>query len=216
MSAEGRLWVIEGMDGSGKSTQAARLLARLRARGQNPLGVREPGATPLGERLRALLLSKDANRADWNPRSEALLFFAARVELLSREIEPALRAGRTVICERFSASTYAYQGQTEAPFVLALEALCIPRELQPQCTLILDLEPAESFRRVLAGGAQRSVAPDAIEARGLEFQRQVRNAYLRYAELHATRCQVIAVDGLNEDEVAARIARAFGLAEECV
>ena len=215
VGARGRLWVIEGMDGSGKSTQAARLAARLRAAGEDPLTLREPGATPLGERIRALLLTREASRDGWSPRAEALLFFAARVELLARAIAPALDAGRTVVCERFTPSTLAYQGQSEedARFVLALDRLCVPPAAQPQRVVILDLAPEEAYRRVVAAGAGRTGGPDAIEARGLEFQRRVRSGYLRYAAEHPQRCTVVAVDGCSEAAAAERVAAAFGLAE---
>jgi dTMP kinase len=213
VGARGRLWVIEGVDGSGKSTQAARLIERLRAAGEDPLALREPGATPLGERVRALLLARDAAREGWSPRAEALLFFAARVELIARSIAPALARGRTVVCERFTPSTLAYQGQDEedARFVLALDRLCVPGDCRPERIVLLDLPPEESWRRVLAGSG-RGGGPDAIEARGLEFQRRVREGYLRYAREHPDCCARISAAG-SEDEVAARVAAAFGLAE---
>lgn len=207
----GRFWVIEGMDGAGKSTQAARLADALRRSGGAPLALREPGSTALGERIRGLLLQRDPLRDRWNPRAEALLFFAARVELLEREIAPALAAGRDVICERFTASTLAYQGQTdaEAEFVLALERVCVPEHLQPDRVLILDLPPEESHRRALAAAAARGTGPDAIEARGVEFQRRVRAGYLRYARAQPGRCTVIEADGLSETAVAERVAAAL-------
>lgn len=206
----GRFWVIEGVDGSGKSTQAARLAETLRRAGGTPLAVREPGATPLGERLRVLLLDRARAPEAWSPRAEALLFFAARVELLQRVIGPARASGRDVICERFTPSTLAYQGQdpADAEFVLELERACVPPAWQPDRVLILDLAPEESYRRVLAGARG---APDAIEARGLEFQQRVRAGYLRYAAAHAERCAVLRVDGLDEAAVAARIADALRL-----
>lgn len=205
--------MIEGVDGAGKSTQAARLVARLRARGGDPLLLREPGATPLGERVREILLARDAGREDWSPRAEALLFFAARVELLAQRIAPALRAGRTVVCERFTPSTLAYQGQSEeeARFVLALDRLCVPEDCQPQRVVFLDLPPEESWRRVQSASG-RSAPPDAIEARGLDFQRKVREGYLRYAREYPDRFLRIPADG-GEAEVEARVAAAFGLSE---
>jgi len=210
VGGHGRFWVIEGMDGSGKSTQAARLADALRAEGRTVLALREPGATPLGERIRSLLLHRPADEA-WEARAEALLFFAARVELLAREIAPALAADRDVVCERFSPSTMAYQGQNEqdAAFVLRLDRLCVPETLQPERILILDLPAEESYRRVLAAALERAAAPDAIEARGLAFQQRVRAGYLRYAREQAHRCTVIEVQGLDEEAVAQRVRRAL-------
>ncbi len=211
--ARGRFWVIEGMDGSGKSTQARLLADALREAGGAPLALREPGATPLGESLRALLLRRDPRHGAWSPRAEALLFFAARVELLERVVAPALAAGRDVVCERFSPSTLAYQGQesADAEFVLALERACVPARLQPDRVLLLDLPAEESLRRALAGAHARGEGPDAIEARGLAFQERVRDGYLRYARAHPQRCTVVPVSGLSETEVAARIAAALGM-----
>ncbi len=93
-----KFWVFEGMDGAGKSTQAGLLFDKLASEGRNPIHVREPGTTTLGESLRNMLL--DANRENWHQRSEALLFFAARNELLRQQIAPALAAGSAVICDR--------------------------------------------------------------------------------------------------------------------
>ncbi len=196
----GRFLVLEGMDGAGKSTQARRLVAWLEARGRRPLHLREPGATALGERLRALLL--EPGREDWDPRSEALLFFAARNELLRSQVAPALAAGRDVVCERFTPSTLAYQAQAPGleDFVLALDELVVPPELQPSLVLILDLDPAASLARAgRAGGA------DAFEGRGLAYQEAVRRGYLAYARRRPERTRVLAVDGLDEAAVAAAV-----------
>ena len=214
--ARGRFWVIEGMDGSGKSTQAARLAASQRKAGRNLLSLREPGATPLGESLRALLLHAEGAAAAREPRAEALLFFAARVELLACRVGPALAAGEDVLCERFSASTLAYQGQSEADaaFVLELDRLCVPPDLQPDRVLILDLPAAESFARRKEAAARAGLGLDAIEARGLAFQERVRAGYRLYAEAHPQRCSLLPVAGLDADAVAARIRAALGLEAE--
>jgi dTMP kinase len=176
------------------------------------LALREPGDTPLGERLRALLLAGDPGQELCQPRAEALLFFAARVELLARRIGPALASGQDVLCERFSASTMAYQGQkpADAGFVIGLDRLCVPPELQPDRILILDLPAAESFARVRASAQQRGEDLDAIEARGVAFQERVRAGYLHYAAAHSQHCTVLPVAGLDEDAVAAQIRRALG------
>lgn len=169
------MWVFEGMDGAGKSTQAARLVDAMTARGRAPLHLREPGSTQWGERIRALLI--DADREPVSPRAEALLFFAARVEMLRQEVGPALARGQDVVCERFTPSTLAYQGNdpADAAFILELDSLLVPAELQPHAVFLIDLEPEASFARVEAGGL------DGFEKRGVEFQRQVREGYRRYA-----------------------------------
>lgn len=185
----------------------------MRQAGRPTLSLREPGATPLGERLRELLLHEAGAAEQRGPRAEALLFFAARVELLARRIAPALAAGEDVLCERFSASTLAYQGQTEADaaFVLELDRLCVPAELQPERVLILDLPAGESFARLREAARREGSTLDAIEARGLGFQERVRAGYLRYAAAHPLRCSIIPVAGLDADAVAVRIRAAVGL-----
>ncbi len=200
----GHFVVLEGPDGSGKSTQAERLVARWRAEGRDPLHLREPGTTPVGERLRALLLAPD--REAWDPRTEALMFFTARNELLRAEVAPALAAGRDVVCERFTPSTLAYQGQSEETerFVLALDELVVAPELRPDCVLILDVEPSLGLARATGRGAA-----DGFEARGAAFQERVRRGYLRYAEARPERSRVIRVDGLGLEEVEARVAAAL-------
>ena len=198
----GGFWVLEGMDGAGKSTQAALLVEELESRGHRPLHVREPGSTRLGEGLRALLL--DPSREAWDPRSEALLFFAARNELLRTTIAPALAAGRDVLCERFTPSTVAYQGQDgRADWVLALDRLVVAPELQPHGVFILDLEPESSFSRV--GGED---GPDGFEQRGIQFQRQVRSGYLAYAEANPERTRVVAAQNRSIPSIAADILQA--------
>lgn len=205
----GRFLVLEGPDGCGKSTQAGRLVARLAAAGRRPLHLREPGTTPVGERLRGLLL--DPGRERWDPRTEALLFFAARSELLRAVVAPALAEGRDVVCERFTPSTLAYQGQTPEleAFVLALDALVVPPELQPDRVIVLDLAAREALGRA----GDRSAA-DGFEARGTAFQERVRNGYRRYAEVRSDHTLLIPVAGLDPDQVEQRIAAGLGLDPE--
>ncbi len=196
----GGFWVLEGMDGTGKTTQARCLVEYLQAQGRHPLHVREPGTTALGERLRALLLAPE--REEWHPKSEALLFFAARQALLSEQIQPALAAGRDVVCERFSPSTLAYQGQqkTLRQWILDLDALVVPASLQPDAVLIFDLEPEQSFQRL--GQAEHL---DGFEQRGIGFQQQVRAGYLAYAEAYPHNTVVLPVDGKDVEEVATAV-----------
>jgi len=198
-------WVLEGMDGCGKTTQAKLLVAALLADGRNPLHLREPGSTGLGEGLRAMLL--DRQRQDWDPRSEALLFFAARNQLLREEIAPALAAGRDVVCERFTPSTLAYQGQTPAlsTWVLELDRLVVTPEQRPSCVFILDLAAAVSFARV--GGDAGAEAHDSFESRGLAFQQRVRNGYLAYSNAFPSATEVIQVAGKSIETIALEIFR---------
>ncbi|MDP6963804.1 MAG: dTMP kinase, partial [Planctomycetota bacterium] len=137
----GKFWVFEGMDGAGKSTQAKLLFDFLEGEGRRPIHVREPGTTALGEALRKMLLSAD--RDDWHQRSEALLFFAARNELLRQQIVPALEAGRDVICDRFTPSTVAYQAKDNADFefVMKVHDAVVDELASPDGILIFDCEP---------------------------------------------------------------------------
>ncbi len=201
----GRFLVLEGVDGSGKSTQAERLVRRLEAEGRRPLHLREPGGTPVGERLRAMLL--DAERRRWDPRTEALLFFASRAEMLVRRVRPALREGRDVVCERFTPSTLAYQGQdpeTEG-FVLALDDLVVGRDGQPDLVIILDLDPEVSLERTRSR-AWYGDTETSFERRDAAYYRRVRQGYLAYARARAERTFLLPVGGLDADQVEARIA----------
>ncbi|MGI8844185.1 MAG: dTMP kinase, partial [Gemmatimonadaceae bacterium] len=133
--ARGRLLVFEGVEGAGKSTQAGRLLRDLASSGHGCL-VREPGGTPLGERIRAILL---ADQGEMTPAAEALLFMASRAELVERVIRPALDRGAVVIADRFFLSTYAYQcGGRELPERTVREANALATGgLVPDLTLLL-------------------------------------------------------------------------------
>ena len=174
-SPRGRFVVLDGVDGCGKSSQATRLVARLLAQGHTTVHLREPGGTPLGEALRELLL---AGSFEIGAASEVLLFAAARRALLDQTVEPALASGQTVVCERFSASTFAYQayaGGADEQAVLGLLQQWAGAPA-PDAYVILDLDVEQARAR---RGADR----DRIEAKGLEFQRRVRAGYLRYARL---------------------------------
>jgi len=192
----GRFLVIEGVDGSGKSTLAHGLVEQLSAAGHDPLHIREPGTTQIGERVRELLLASD--REPMDSRSEALLFFTSRNELLRTIIQPALEAGRPVICERFTPSTLAYQGQDQdaADFILELDRIVVAPELQPDLVLILDLEPCVSLAR-----AETRSTPDAFEARGIGFLEAVRAGYLKYAEARSDCTALMDVHELSPSQV---------------
>lgn len=166
---------LDGVDGCGKSTQARLLCVEFaRARGAEPLHLREPGGTPLGEALRERLLH---GSDELSSGVELLLFAAARRQMLERAVAPALAQGRDVVCERSNASTFAYQavagGLDEERVLEVLLNWC--NEPAPDLLLWLDL-PVEEAR------ARLSARPDRIEARGLEFQRAVARGFARWGE----------------------------------
>ena len=200
-----RFLVLEGVDGSGKSTQAKALVDWFSEMGRDPVHVREPGTTQLGERLRRILLQ--SGRENWHPCSEALLFFAARRELLHLEITPAMAAGRDVICERFTPSSLAYQGQLEenAEFILDLDQLVVGKEMQPDRVIILDMDPKDSLARADARADAKGSDLDGMEERGLGFLAAVRQGYLRYAIERPSQTCLLEVGGLNPEQVQALI-----------
>ena len=209
-TARGRFVTIEGGEGAGKSTQTARLAATLEASGIATLATREPGGTPRAERIRALLL--EPGEARWEPATEVLLHFAARVENVARTIEPALAAGRIVICDRFSDSTLAYQGYgagAPIPLIRAIADAALGG-FRPDLTLILDVDPELGLARTRA----RSTARDRYESQPLDFHRRVREGFLELAADASDRCVVLdaapAEDAVAEavlGEVAARFPR---------
>ncbi len=174
------LLTFEGIDGSGKSTQARLLVERLEAEGAAPLLLREPGGTVLSERVRALLLERhDLHIA---PLAELLLFSAARAQLVAERIRPALAQGRIVVCDRFYDSTTAYQGagrRLEDPAWLRDFNRRVTGGLVPHRTYLLDLDPEAALHRRSdrRGGARSAPQDDRMEAAGLDFHRRVAAAY---------------------------------------
>lgn len=199
MTARGRFITFEGIDGAGKSSHLDFACELLRARGLEVVRTFEPGGTPFGQGLREVLL-----REPTSALAEALAMFAARSAHVEALIEPALEAGRWVVCDRFSDSTYAYQcgGRSLAPeAVRALEALVHPG-LQPDATLLFDIDPATAHERQRAQGR----APDAFESRQLDYFIRVRNAYLERQRAQPGRIHLIDAGGSLE-EVRARLAQ---------
>lgn len=172
----GRLVVFEGPEGAGKTTQVQRVATWLRAGGQPVRVLREPGATPLGDDVRRLLLD---SAHDIAPRAEALLFMAARAQLVEQVLRPALAAGETVLVDRFFLSTYAYQAAGHGlPLdgVRAANALAT-QEVVPDLTLLLALPADEGLAR-----AGRRGGADRIERLGSPFHRRVAEAFRGFAE----------------------------------
>jgi dTMP kinase len=197
MTARGRFITLEGIDGAGKSSHLGYVCERVRSRGHEAVLTREPGGTPAGEQLRALVL-----HYPMEPLAEALLMFAGRSVHVNDVIEPALAAGSWVVCDRFSDSTFAYQcGGRGLPgaAVEALEALVHPR-LQPDATFLFDLDPATAYERQRA----QSRTPDKFEREAAEFFVRVREAYLERARRHPGRIHVIDASG-DMEAVRARL-----------
>lgn len=194
---------FEGVDGSGKSTQARLLAEALRAEGQDVLLTREPGGSPGAEEIRHLLVEGGSER--WSPETELLLFTAARRDHLERTIAPALARGATVISDRFADSTRVYQGAARADLrdtVDALHRLMIG--IEPDLTFVIDIDPEIS----LARGNARMSAEDRFETMGLGFQMELREGFRALAAEAPDRVRLI--DGQGKiDEVAARIRKAL-------
>ena len=186
---------FEGLDGSGKTTQVERLRATLAAEGRAVVATREPGGTPLGERVREILLG-DVEISAW---AEAALFAAARAELVERVIAPELERGADVVCDRYIDSSLAYQGiarglGVERVLELNLHAT---RGLLPDRTFLLLLDPERASGRL--GGE-----PDRIELEGRDFRAAVDAAYRSLAEMFPQR--VIPVDaGRDPQEIAEEV-----------
>ena len=179
---------FEGIDGSGKTTQAELLAETLRREGHEVVATREPGGTPLGEQVRELLL----NGRDMSAWAEAALFAAARAELVEKVIEPALEAGKDVICDRYIDSSLAYQGiarRLGVDSVLELNDHAM-RGLFPDKTFLVLVDPATA--------AARARPADRIEREGGDFHRTVDRAYRELATMFPDR--IVTVDGGNPPE----------------
>lgn len=211
--SRGKFITLEGGEGVGKSTQARLLADGLRQRDIEVLVTREPGGTPGAERIRTLLLSNEGE--GWNPRAEALLFAAARSDHVERQIEPALRARKWVICDRFIDSSRAYQGGgggLDDAGIMALHAIG-SSALLPDLTLLIEVTPEIAGHRIATRDGN---AADRIGGRETNYHARVAAAFAGIAESEPGR--FIRIDGNGDPEqthalIMAATARLLGDAE---
>ena len=182
----GKFITVEGGEGAGKSTNLALIKTLLEASGKEVVMTREPGGTPLGESVRALLL--DAKQTEIASDTELLLMFAARAQHLAEVITPALLAGKYVLCDRFTDATYAYQGGGRGISMGRIAQLeqFVQGDVRPDLTVLLDLPVAEGMQRA----GERS-EPDRFEQEQHDFFEKVRRAYLAMAEQQPTRYRIV-------------------------
>lgn len=196
----GKFITLEGGEGTGKSTQARLLQDALRQRGLTVVLTREPGGSPGAELIRKLLVEGEPGR--WDAMSEALLLFAARRAHLRETIISALQRGEWVVCDRFTDSTYAYQGDAGGlgqAVIQQLSALALDKDSPaPDLTLVLDI-PIEAG---LARAAQRGGAENRFEKRGADFHQHLRDSFLRIAREQPARC--VLVDAAPPPELVAQ------------
>lgn len=200
MAARGLFITFEGIDGAGKSTQAQRLAATLRADGGDVIATREPGGSPGAEEIRRLLVEGEPGR--WSGETEILLFTAARRDHLEKTIEPALSRGAVVVCDRFADSTRVYQGVARGDLRRLVDRLhgeVIGRE--PDLTFVIDMDPEAALSRGLARGSGET----RFEELGAGFQSRLREGFLALAGEFPQRCHIVD-GGRDADTVAAEVA----------
>ncbi|HEX4823381.1 MAG TPA: dTMP kinase [Candidatus Polarisedimenticolaceae bacterium] len=198
---------FEGIEGSGKSTQIERLAERLRAAGEPVVVTREPGGSPLGRRLRTLLLAEGTGTID--ALAELLLYVADRAQHLREVVEPALAQGTHVLCDRFADATLAYQGFARGIDLDLIRLLhrTPPLDRKPDRTVLLDLDPDIGLARARKRNDDLGVggSEGRFENEALAFHERVRNGYLCLAEAEPFRFRIVAAEGAA-DRVEARIA----------
>lgn len=211
MIHRGHFIVLEGPDGAGKSAQATRLAGYLRQAGRTVSLTREPGGTRLGEQVRAIVL--DPSDVARGPVADALLFSAARAQLLAEVIRPALERGDTVVCDRYATSTMAYQGYGSGLDIDALRSLqaWATGGLEPNLVVLLDIPVEVGLARRQAGRSDEMTRFEDGARHDLAFHERVRAGYREMAAADPGRW--IVVDGSGSvDEVAEEVARRVGSA----
>jgi dTMP kinase len=194
MQKKGKFITLEGMDGAGKSTHIPSIIAALKVRGLEVVSTREPGGTPLGEQLRALLLHENMH-----PETETLLMFAARREHIAQVIAPALARGAYVVSDRFTDASFAYQSGAKGVDAAKMRQLetWVQNDLQPDLTLLFDVPVAVSLARLA-----EARTPDKFERENADFFEKLRCAYLaRAAENPARFCVIDANQSLEKVKV---------------
>lgn len=204
MVTRGRFITLEGGEGTGKSTQARHLAARLEAQGMKTVTTREPGGSPGAEQIRKLVVEGEGGR--WNAITETLLIYAARADHVAHTIGPALARGEWVVCDRFSDSTYAYQGAgrgVERETIRRIDAVVLD-DFKPDLTLILDLPVEAGLARAKARAADSNSIETRFESLGADFHERMRKAFLDIARRSPERCRLVDAAG-TEEAVAAAI-----------
>ena len=207
---QGTFITFEGVEGSGKTTQVERLADRLRRAGRTVVTTREPGGTPISDRIRAVVL--DRTTVEIHPHTEALLMCAARAQLVHEVIRPALAAGQVVICDRYSDSTFAYQGYARGQDLATLRTIneFATGGLVPDLTLLLDL-PAEAGLARRFGTGSEAAPTNRMDRLDLAFHRKVAAGYHALAQADPDRWRLVAAEGPVDDIAAAiwEVAAAF-------
>ena len=197
---QGKFITIEGPDGAGKTTLVGNLAQRLTREGYQVMVTREPGGRMLGEAVRRILL--DPAQTGMDPRTEALLYAAARAQHVGEVIAPALKAGKVVLCDRFLDSSIAYQGYGRGLTAEVIRLINGPGvgTVQPDLTILLDCDPEIGLNRTLRRGPQGA---DRLEQEKIEFHRLVREGFRQLAIMEPARIKLVEADGLP-DEITAR------------
>ncbi len=186
MKRNGLFITFEGTDGSGKTTQIGLLSNFLRARGFDPVNLREPGGVAISERIRSVVLDKQHTEMD--EVTEMLLYAASRAQLVSQVILPALESGKSVICDRYVDSSYIYQGYARGLGIEMVKTVndIATRGLMPDMTFFMDMDPEIALKRRLENGQ-----PDRLEQEGVAFQRKVYEGYIHLCEMYPDRIKRI-------------------------
>lgn len=193
MKSPGFFITLEGVDGAGKSVQFRRLVRYLKARGYKVRSTREPGGTAIGEKVRAILMSK---KGDLSPLAELVLFYAARAQHLEEVIRPALERGELVISDRFNDCSFVYQGDARGLGRSSVRGIdrVVCGKTQPDLTLVLDLDPRVGLERALGRDLRSKSGSSRFEAAGLEFQKKAREGYRALARREPRRVRLIPAD----------------------